>query len=282
MSHGPLPGDVADVVARALAEDLGTGDVTAGLLDAGRRARAEVRVRDDAVLAGAAWFDEVFRQIGPDVTIHWHHADGERLRPGDVVCTLEGPARTLLAGERTAINFLQTLSATATATRRFVDAVAGTGTRILDTRKTLPGLRLAQKYAVRCGGGENHRIGLFDAVLIKENHIAAIGSITAAVERARAVAPSLIVEVEVESLDEVREALATDADVLMLDNFELPAMREAVALRNAHTGKRQALEASGGVTLATVRAIAETGVDCVSVGGTTKSIEAVDFSMRVV
>lgn len=282
MSPAPLPGDVADVVARALAEDLGTGDLTAALLDADRRARAEVRVRGEAILSGSAWFDEVFRQIDARVAVDWHHSDGDCLHAGDVVCTLAGPARALLSGERTAINFLQTLSATATATRQFVDAVAGTKALILDTRKTLPGLRLAQKYAVRCGGGTNHRIGLFDAILIKENHIAAVGSVAAAVERARARAGSLPVEVEVENLDQVREALATDADVLMLDNFALADMRAAVALRDARAGKRPALEASGGVTLETVRAIAETGVDSISVGATTKNVEAVDFSMRVV
>lgn len=279
---GAPPDDIAAVVAGALAEDIGPGDVTAGLLDPERRAEATLRVREDAVLCGRPWVDEAYRQIDPAVTIEWRFDDGDALTAGSVVCTLAGPARALLTGERTAINFLQTLSATATATRRFVDAVEGTAARILDTRKTVPGLRLAQKYAVRCGGGSNHRLGLFDAILIKENHIAAIGSVSAAVELAREKAGSVLVEIEVENLAQTAEALDTSADRLLLDNFGLEDMRRAVAMRDARPGARKELEASGGVTLETVRAIAETGVDLIAVGATTKNLQAIDYSMRVV
>jgi nicotinate-nucleotide pyrophosphorylase (carboxylating) len=278
----PLPADIATVVSRAIAEDLGDGDLTANLIGAHTGAVAHVVAREPATLCGRAWFDETFRQLDPRVAVAWHAVDGATISADAIVCELRGPARSIVTGERTALNFLQTLSGTATATRSLVDLVTGTRTRILDTRKTLPGLRLAQKYAVRCGGGDNHRIGLFDAVLIKENHVAAVGSVTAAVAAARRQSPNVMIEVEVESLDELREALATDADRIMLDDFSLDAMREGVKLRDAHAGKRQELEASGNVNAGTLGAVAETGVDFVSIGAITKHVRAIDFSMRFV
>jgi nicotinate-nucleotide pyrophosphorylase (carboxylating) len=277
-----LPTDIATVVSRAIAEDLGAGDLTAALIGADHRAVARVLTREPATLCGRAWFDETFRQLDPRVVVAWLADDGALIATNDVICELRGPARSIVTGERTALNFLQTLSGTATAARSFVDLVTGTGARILDTRKTLPGLRLAQKYAVRCGGGENHRIGLFDAILIKENHIASVGSVTEAVRVARRQSPQVMIEVEVETLAQFREALATDADRIMLDDFSLDAMRDAVALRNAHTGKRQELEASGSVDAQTLRAVAATGVDFISIGAITKHVRAVDFSMRFV
>jgi nicotinate-nucleotide pyrophosphorylase (carboxylating) len=273
---------VPTVVSRAIAEDLREGDLTAELIDRYTPAVARVVAREPATLCGRAWFDETFRQIDPRVGVRWRAADGARVASDAVVCELRGPARSIVTGERTALNFLQTLSGTATATRALADIVAGTRTRILDTRKTIPGLRLAQKYAVRCGGGENHRIGLFDAVLIKENHVAAVGSVSAAVARARQQSPNVMIEVEVESLEQLREALATDADRIMLDDFSLDDLRAGVALRDAHGGKRQQLEASGSVNAATLRAVAETGVDFVSIGAITKHVRATDFSMRFV
>jgi nicotinate-nucleotide pyrophosphorylase (carboxylating) len=282
MPPPPLPTDIATVVSRAVAEDLRDGDLTAALIARGALAVARVLVRETATLCGRAWFDETFRQLDPRVTVAWHAADGDRIAAHSVVCELRGPARGIVTGERTALNFLQTLSGTATATRALADIVAGTQARILDTRKTLPGLRLAQKYAVRCGGGENHRIGLFDAILIKENHIAAVGSVTAAVAAARRASPWVTIEVEVENLAQLREALATDADRIMLDNFSIADMRAAVATRDAHGGKRRELEASGSVDAATLRAVAETGVDFISIGAITKHVRAVDFSMRFV
>jgi nicotinate-nucleotide pyrophosphorylase (carboxylating) len=277
-----LPADIPTVVSRAIAEDLRDGDLTAELIDRYTGAVARVIAREPATLCGRAWFDEAFRQLDPRVTVSWHAADGDRIAADLVVCELRGPARSIVTGERTALNFLQTLSGTATATRALADIVAGTRTRILDTRKTIPGLRLAQKYAVRCGGGDNHRIGLFDAVLIKENHVAAVGSVSAAVARARRQSPHVMIEIEVESLEQLREALATDADRIMLDDFSLTDMRAGVALRDAHAGKRQELEASGSVDAATLRAVAETGVDFVSIGAITKHVRAIDFSMRFV
>lgn len=282
MPESILPADIPDVVTRALAEDLGSGDVTAALIDEKKRAEARVLARESAVLCGTAWFDEVYRQIDTGVAVRWLHGDGAHLDPDTIVCELRGTARALLTGERTALNFLQTLSGTATAASRFAEAVRGTGARILDTRKTVPGLRTAQKYAVRCGGAENHRQGLYDAILIKENHIAAAGSIESAVSRARAKAPSLLLEVEVEDLAQLRAALETAADRVMLDNFPLERLREAVAIRNAHKGKRKELEASGNVDLDNVRAVAETGVDCISTGTITKHVQAIDYSMRFV
>ncbi len=272
-SRETIEGDVR----RALAEDIGSGDVTADLLPSGANARARVITREAAVLCGTAWFGECFRQIDPDVRVEWHVADGDRVAPGTVLCHIEGAARSLVTGERTALNFLQTLSGTATATATYVDATRGTRTVVLDTRKTLPGLRLAQKYAVRVGGGRNHRIGLFDAVLIKENHIAAAGSIAAAVQRARALHPGLLVETEVENFSELREALAAGADRIMLDEFELHELAQAVA----EVGGRVPLEVSGSVALDRVRAIAETGVDYVSIGALTKHVRAIDLSMRI-
>ncbi len=268
--------DPNPTVALALAEDVGGGDLTAALIPETAQAEATVISREKAVLCGAAWFDAVFRQIDPSVAIEWRAADGERIEPNQLLCALRGPARALLTGERTALNFLQALSGTATLARQFADTVAGTGATILDTRKTLPGLRLAQKYADRCGGCQNHRIGLFDAVLIKENHILAAGSITAAIAAARRLHPGVTVEVEVESLAELEEALAAGPDIVMLDNFDLGTMAEAVRV----TAKRVKLEASGNVNFSTVRKIAETGVDYISIGGLTKDVRAVDLSMR--
>ena len=272
----PPPETIAAQVRAALAEDVGPGDRTAALIPADAVACANILSREAAVLSGAPWVDEVFRQIDPTVRIDWLARDGERLSAGQTLCRLTGPARALLTGERTALNFLQTLSGTATLARRWADAVAGTGARILDTRKTIPGLRLAQKYAVTCGGCHNHRIGLYDAVLTKENHIAAAGSVAAALNAAAASAAGLEVEIEVENLDQLREALAAGARRVLLDNFPLARLREAVAI----AGGRARLEASGGVTLDTVRAIAETGVDDISVGALTKDLRAVDLSMR--
>jgi nicotinate-nucleotide pyrophosphorylase (carboxylating) len=263
-------------VARALAEDIGSGDVTAALIDPAARAHAHIVSREDCVLAGAAWADECFRQLDPDVTIAWHFAAGDRAPADAVLCELEGNARALVAGERNALNFLQTLSGTATVTRRYVDAIAGTRTKILDTRKTIPGLRLAQKYAVRCGGGHNHRIGLFDAILIKENHVAAAGGIAEAIGAARAAHPDVLLECEVESLDELREAIDAGADRVLLDEFSDVGLREAVAL----AAGRLPLEVSGSVNLERVRAIAETGVDFISIGALTKHVHAIDLSMR--
>ena len=268
--------DPNPTVALALAEDVGGGDLTAALIPEGAQAEATVISREHAVLCGAAWFDAVFRQLDPRIHTEWRAADGDRIELDQLLCTLRGPARALLTGERTALNFLQALSGTATLARRYADAVAGTGATILDTRKTLPGLRLAQKYAVRCGGCQNHRIGLFDAVLIKENHIMAAGSITNAIATARRLHPGVTVEVEVENLAELEEALAARPDIVMLDNYDLATMAEAVRI----TAKRFKLEASGNVNFDTVRAIAETGVDYISIGGLTKDVRAVDLSMR--
>ncbi|HOW61358.1 MAG TPA: carboxylating nicotinate-nucleotide diphosphorylase [Candidatus Contendobacter sp.] len=268
--------DPNPTVVLALAEDVGDGDLTTALIPEDAQAEATVISRELAVLCGAAWFDAVFRQLDPRIHIEWRAADGDRVEPDQLLCTLHGPARALLTGERTALNFLQALSGTATLARRYADLVAGTGATILDTRKTLPGLRLAQKYAVRCGGCQNHRIGLFDAVLIKENHIMAAGSITNAIATARRLHPNVTVEVEVENLTELEEALAARPDIVMLDNFELATLAEAVRI----TAKRVKLEASGNVNFDTVRAIAETGVDYISIGGLTKDVRAVDLSMR--
>lgn len=263
-------------VSRALAEDVGSGDLTAELIAADTQASARVLARETAVICGRPWFDAVFAQLEPKVRLQWRVGEGETVAPLQVVVELKGPARALLTGERTALNFLQTLSGTATLARRYADAVAGTGAVILDTRKTLPGLRLAQKYAVRCGGGHNHRLGLYDAVLIKENHIAAAGSISAAVLQARQRYPQVPLVLEVEDLAQLPEALASGAPRLLLDNMSPAQLREAVRL----TAGRAELEASGGITLHTIRAIAETGVDYLSLGTLTKDISAVDFSLR--
>ena len=275
-----LPADLAAQVDAALREDIGSGDVTAALVPAAQQVRGSVLTREDAVLCGRPWVEETFRRLDPRVQLSWHAGDGDRLTARQVIFAITGPARPVLTGERTALNFLQLLSATATATRRCVDAVAGTGCRILDTRKTLPGLRTAQKYAVRCGGADNHRMGLYDRVLIKENHIAAAGSITGAIAAARGSAPQLSVEIEVESLSEMAEAVNAGPDIIMLDDFSLPDLQAAVTLNRAHGGKAL-LEASGSVSLETVRAIAATGVDCISVGSLTKHVRAVDLAMRL-
>jgi nicotinate-nucleotide pyrophosphorylase (carboxylating) len=275
-----LPSDLAQQVEAALREDIGSGDVTAALVPATQQVRGTIVTREAAVLCGRPWADETFRRLDPRVRLSWQAADGERVAPGQVICEIAGLARPVLTGERTALNFLQLLSATATQARRFVDAVAGTGCRILDTRKTLPGLRTAQKYAVRCGGADNHRMGLYDRVLIKENHIAAAGSLSGAIRAARGHAPGLSVEVEVETLAELEEALAASPDIVLLDDFSHADLRSAVAL-NRSRGSKVKLEASGGVSLEAVRAVAETGVDYVSVGGLTKNVRAVDLSMRL-
>ena len=266
-------------VGAALAEDIGTGDLTAALLPRGEDALATVTSREDAVLCGQPWFDEVFRQLDPAVSVRWLVAEGGQVRAGDRLCELSGPSRPLLTGERTALNFLQTLSAVATVTRQYVDAISGTQARILDTRKTVPGLRYAQKYAVRTGGGTNHRIGLFDGILIKENHVIAAGGITAAIGAARKLSTGVPVQVEVETLPEAEEALMAGADRLLLDDITLPELREAVALRD-RIAPQVTLEASGGIDLRTVRAVAETGVDFISTGSLTKHIRAIDLSMR--
>jgi nicotinate-nucleotide pyrophosphorylase (carboxylating) len=267
-------------VAAALEEDVGPGDLTAALVPASRSGRATVVTREGAVVAGRPYVDEVFRQVDPRVAIEWQVADGNRVSPNQLLYRLAGPARSLLTGERTALNFLQALSATATVTRAYADALAGLTCRVLDTRKTLPGLRNAQKYAVRCGGGVNHRHGLYDGILVKENHIVAAGSIAAAVEAARRAGTTVLVEVEVESLDELRQALDAGADMALLDEFTLGQLHEAVALNRAHARGPIPLEASGSVTLATIREIGATGVDFVSVGSLTKHVRAIDLSMR--
>ena len=276
MISRPDPADVASQVRLALAEDVGNGDLTAALVPANAVAHAEVIVREPAVLCGSAWFNEVFRQLDPGIRVDWSAGDGEALAASQRVCTLQGMARPVLSGERTALNFLQTLSGTASRAAQYVAAVAGTPAVILDTRKTLPGLRLAQKYAVRCGGASNHRIGLFDAVLIKENHIRAAGSIAAALRAAQAAtARDVMIEIEVENLAELGQALTAGATRILLDNFSHAQLREAVRL----TSGRAKLEASGGVSLESVREIALSGVDFISVGQLTKDVRATDFSM---
>jgi nicotinate-nucleotide pyrophosphorylase (carboxylating) len=274
-----LPADLADQVSRALREDIGSGDVTADLIPAPRQVQARVLCREQAVICGSPWFDETFRQLDPAVRIDWRLVEGARAPANSILCELSGPGRPILTGERTALNFLQLLSATATMTQRYVAALSGTRCRILDTRKTIPGLRSAQKYAVRCGGGGNHRMGLYDMVLIKENHIAAAGSIGAAVSAARKQVPAVRVEVEAENIEQLRQALDAHADLVMLDNFDLETTRIAVALNRAHE-RPALLECSGGVTLQRVAAIAATGVDYISVGSLTKNIDAIDLSMR--
>jgi len=272
-----LGAEIESNVRRALAEDIGTGDITAQLIPAERLAYASVITRERAVISGSAWVDGVFRQLDPRVAVHWQVVDGEQVEAGRVLFQLEGPARALLSGERTALNFLQTLSGVATRCRHYADLVEGTGVRLLDTRKTLPGLRLAQKYAVTCGGCHNHRIGLYDAFLIKENHIAACGGIAEAIAAAHRIAPGKPVEVEVESLGELEQALAAGVDIVMLDELSLDDMRTAVAI-NAGRAK---LEASGGISDETLRSIAETGVDYISIGALTKHVQAIDLSMRL-
>ena len=267
-------------VADALAEDIGGGDLTANLVPEESRVSASIFARENAIMAGRPWVDEVYAQLDQTVQIEWRASDGDRITESSVLCTVGGPARSVLNGERTALNFLQVLSATATVTAGYVAALEGTDARILDTRKTIPGLRLAQKYAVRCGGGINHRTGLFDAILIKENHILSAGSIEAALKAAKATAQGEMIEIEVESLDELREALHAGARRLLLDNFSLDDLAAAVEINRAHGSSSAELEASGGLTLDSVRQVAETGVDFVSVGAITKNIRAIDLSMR--
>ncbi len=267
-------------VAAALAEDVGSGDLTAALVDAGSRARARIVAREEMVLAGQPWADRVFLELDADIACNWHFSDGDGVDSGATICTLRGPARALLTGERTALNFLQTLSATATATAAHVAAVAHTGARILDTRKTIPGLRQAQKYAVRCGGGSNHRHGLYDAILIKENHIASAGGVAAAVCAARAIDSTVLLEVEVESHAQLREALACGVRRILLDNFEPGGLADAVRINRDEGEPPAELEASGGLTLAELAVVAETGVDYISTGAITKHIRAIDLSMR--
>lgn len=271
-----------DDVARALAEDVGAGDLTAALVDPALRMRARVTAREAAVVCGEPWVRAAVQAFDPAARWHWHIADGQRVEAGAVVFEVEAQARALLSAERTALNFLQTLSAVATQTARYVEAVAGTRARICDTRKTLPGLRVAQKYAVRTGGGLNHRMGLHDAVLIKENHIAAAGGVRAVLAQVQATAPqALFVQIEVETLEQLREALDGGARVILLDNMDLATLREAVRLNDAHPDGGAVLEISGGVNLQTVRALAETGVDRISVGALTKDVKAIDLSMRL-
>lgn len=270
---------IAATVAAALAEDLGPGDLTAELVDADAVVGASIIAREPLTLAGQAWVDEVFRQLDPTIVIDWYIRDGELAEPGDVICKLVGPARALLSGERTALNFLQTLSATATRTRQFVVRTEGTRAVILDTRKTIPGLRLAQKYAVTCGGGRNHRIGLFDGILIKENHVKAAGGIAAALRKAFATGAEVPVQVEVEDHAGLVEALGAGARRILLDNFSIDELKRAVDTNRRLGDARAQLEASGNVALENVREIAETGVDCISVGGLTKHVEAVDLTM---
>ncbi|EXI69264.1 MAG: Nicotinate-nucleotide pyrophosphorylase [carboxylating] [Candidatus Accumulibacter adjunctus] len=276
-----LAGEVERNVAAALAEDVGSGDLTAQLVPAAAIGRATVIAREDAILCGSAWFAACFRQLDAAVRIAWQASDGERIRPGQTLCELDGPARVLLTGERSALNFLQLLSGVATKAGEYAERVAGTRAQVVDTRKTIPGLRLAQKYAVRCGGGGNHRLGLYDGILIKENHILAAGSIAAALAAAKQVAAASggicqFVQIEVENLDELRQALACGAEMVLLDNMSLDQLRAAVAVAAGGA----VLEASGNVSLDTVRAIAETGVDRISIGGLTKDVRALDLSMR--
>ncbi|HEX4332751.1 MAG TPA: carboxylating nicotinate-nucleotide diphosphorylase [Usitatibacter sp.] len=270
---------VTQDVTRALAEDVGPGDLTARLVPADRAANARLMTRQDGVLCGIEWFNSTFEELDPDAEIFWHHRDGDDIVAGSSLCELEGSARALLTGERTAINFVQLLSGIATGTRAFVRAIEGTKARILDTRKTLPGLRLAQKYAVATGGGTNNRIGLYDGILIKENHIHAAGGLAQAIRIARHdVEPGMMLQVEVETLDQLKQAIDAGAKLILLDNFDLARMREAVKV----AAGRAELEASGGVSLENVRAIAETGVDRISVGSLTKHVDALDLSMRFI
>jgi nicotinate-nucleotide pyrophosphorylase (carboxylating) len=279
--HAPfdaaLEAALAANIRAALAEDVGGGDLTGLLVPACRQASAQVIVREQAVLCGAPWFEGVMSQVDASICVDWRHAEGDLMAAGSTVCRIAGPARALLTAERTALNFLQLLSGVASATRHYVDAVAGTRARVLDTRKTLPGLRLAQKYAVRVGGGANQRLALYDGILIKENHIAAAGGVAAAFRSAQALQSGAPVQVEVESLAQLQEALEAGAVSILLDNFSPALMRAAVA----QAAGRAVLEASGGISLASVREIAETGVDRISIGGLTKDVRATDYSMRL-
>lgn len=267
---------IEENVRAALEEDIGTGDLTASLIPEIAHAEATVISREPAILCGTLWFERVFAHIDPRVEIHWKIKEGERVAADEILCQLTGPARALLSGERTALNFLQTLSGTATATRKYVQILGNSRTKLLDTRKTLPGLRVAQKYAVHCGGGQNHRMGLYDAILIKENHIAAAGSIFDAVMQARKISPGVTVEVETENLEELEQALASGADIIMLDEFSPDQIREAV---HRVQGKAK-LEVSGNINASCLKELAELGVDYVSIGALTKHLRAIDLSMR--
>ncbi len=271
---------IRDSVEYALAEDVGNGDLTAGLISPSALIDAAIITRDAMTISGQAWVEEVMQQVDADIEIEWRHVDGDSVAANTTLCLLRGPARGILTAERTALNFLQFLSSTATITATYVAAVSGTDCRILDTRKTIPGHRLAQKYAVRCGGGVNHRIGLYDAILIKENHIMSAGSIPAAIAKARELHAEMPIEIEVESLDELRDALSSRAERLLLDNFSTDMLREAVAINRDEGDPPAELEASGGLTLEDLRKVAETGVDYISVGALTKNVDAVDLSMR--
>lgn len=271
-----LPSTVENDVRRALAEDVGSSDLSAAAIPADATAHATVIAREAAVVCGGPWFDAAFAAVEPAIAVEWVVSEGERVAPGQILCTLHGPARGLCTGERTALNFLQLLSGVATTTRACVEAVAGTGVTILDTRKTLPGLRAAQKYAVACGGGTNHRMGLFDAAMLKENHLLAAGGIEPALAALRKIHPQASCTVEVETLEQVERALAADADRLLLDNFDADGLREAVRINAG----RAVLEASGGIEPDQVRTVAETGIDCISIGALTKHVRALDLSLR--
>lgn len=278
-----LPDNIVEVVALALAEDVGTGDLTAQLIPPDRPARAQVIARENAVLCGAAWFDQSFHQCDAGIRIDWRAKDSDLITPNQPLCTINGSARAMLTAERSALNFLQTLSGTATLVRRYADKIRGTSTKILDTRKTIPGLRSAQKYAVRCGGGLNHRQGLFDGILIKENHIIAAGSISAAVQAAFQLGHNVPVQVETENLAEVEEALQAGADMILLDNFPIHLINTAVRLRHRFRlpdGSYPLFEASGNIDLSNVRLVADAGVDRISIGALTKHVTAIDLSMR--
>jgi len=273
-----LRNDIERAVKQAIAEDVGTGDATAALVPESVLAHGRILVREDCVVCGTAWLEEVFHQIDARINIQWHASDGDKVAANTVICDLRGPARPLLTGERTALNFLQTLSAVATKTHGYVQAIAGTRAAILDTRKTIPGLRLALKYAVKTGGGVNHRFGLYDGILIKENHIAAAGGVAQVLARARESSSGIPIQIEVETIEQLEQAIAGGAKLILLDNFTTGRMAEAVKV----TAGRAALEASGGITLDNVREIAETGVDRISIGDLTKDITAIDLSMRFV
>jgi len=275
MTQKELPADISSTVRRALSEDIGTGDITAELLPDNQNVTAYVVSREQAIICGTARFDGVYHQLDKQILITWDVKDGEQIKPDQQVCTITGSAKTILTGERTALNFLQLLSSTATITREYAAQLAGTQTELLDTRKTLPGLRTAQKYAVVCGGGKNNRMGLYDAVLIKENHIHAAGSITGAIQQLKQLHRNI--EVEVESLDELQQAINGGADRILLDNFDNETMRQAVKINNG----KATLEASGGITIETIKGIAETGIDYISVGALTKDIRAIDFSLLI-
>ncbi len=275
MNRTEIPGDISKTVKAALEEDIGSGDLTSQLLPADTHSSAIVTCREESVMCGIPWFNEVYRQLDPDFNITWNVSDGDSLRKNKIICKLNGDTRTLVTGERTALNFIQLLSATATVTHEYVQLINGTTTQLLDTRKTIPGLRTAQKYAVVCGGGRNHRMGLYDAILIKENHIGTAGSIAKAYKKAIEIHDN--VEIEVESLDELQQALDAGANQILLDNFSIDMMQEAVSI----TAGKATLEVSGGVTHDTIRNFAKTGVDYISVGALTKNVRAIDFSMRI-